>query len=123
MRRATVLVTVLLGLAALASCGHAQECLALPCPMPMALTISVAGANGVAAADVTVQVSGGTATTMHCRATCAVPGYAGTYDLAISAPGFQVARRTVVVRGELPDRCSCGTTSTEHVDVVLLAIA
>ena len=122
MRRATVLATVLLGLAALASCGHAQECLALPCPMPMALAISVAGANGVVA-DVTVQVSGGTATTMHCSATCAVPGYAGTYDLEISAPGFQVARRTVVVRGEPPDRCSCGTTITEHVDVVLLAIA
>jgi hypothetical protein len=91
--------------------------------MPMALTISVAGANGVPVADVTVQVSGGAATTWHCSTTCAVPGYAGTYELEISAPGFQVARRTVVVRGERPDRCSCGTTITEHVDVALLAIA
>jgi hypothetical protein len=50
-----------------------------------------------------------------------VIGYAGTYDLEVSAPGFEFALRTVTVRGLDPEGCGCATVFTERLEVVLVA--
>jgi PEGA domain-containing protein len=114
---AALLAVIALG-AVLASCGH---CLALPCPMPMALVINItAGAAGGPVSGAVVRVTGATVTTVPCNATCDVPGYGGTYNLEVEAPGFQTAHRTVTVDGTDPE-CGCPSTATRRLDIALVA--
>jgi hypothetical protein len=121
MRRAAILAPLLAVTAltvTLASCGH---CLALPCPMPMALRINItAGAAGGPVSGAVVRVTGAAITTIPCNATCDVPGYGGTYNLEVEAPGFQKAQRTVTVEGTDP-ACGCPSTATRRVDIALVA--
>jgi hypothetical protein len=121
MTRAATLAPLLAATAlgmAVASCGH---CLALPCPMPMALFINItAGATGGPVSGALVRVTGATLITVPCDATCAVPGYGGTYNLEVEAPGFQKAQRTVTVEGTDP-ACGCPSTTTRRLDIALVA--
>jgi hypothetical protein len=121
MRRAATLAALLAVTAlgsALASCGR---CLALPCPMPMALVINItAGGGGGPVSGALVRVTGATMTTIPCNATCDVPGYGGTYNLEVEAPGFQKAQRTVTVEGTDP-ACGCPSTATRRLDIALVA--
>ena len=91
----------------------------------MALTITLTNAaTGGTVQGAVVQIAGpmtGTAPCGGSPTTCAVSGYAGTYNLDISAPGFQNAKRTVTVEGSAPAACGCATTTTAHVDVALIA--
>jgi hypothetical protein len=47
-------------------------------------------------------------------------GPPGTYQLEISAPGYQSARRQLVVPGSTP-ACGCTTVSMQRVTVALAA--
>jgi hypothetical protein len=56
---------------------------------------------------------------MPCSFPCFEPGYAGTYELDVEAPGFQTVHRTVRVDGTTPE-CGCPTVVAEHVSVALV---
>lgn len=113
-----------LGMAA-AACGGggSSDCLLLPCAIPLAVSLDVSSSTGEAVTGVVVQVSGATNGTNPCNigptvSTCYVMGTAGTYELAVVAPGFQTARRTVTVSGTAP-QCGCPTAVTQHLLIVL----
>jgi hypothetical protein len=50
-----------------------------------------------------------------------VIGDAGTYNLAVAAPGFQSVMRTVVVPGDAPSGCGCPSIDTQHITITLAA--
>ena len=69
----------------------------------------------------TVAVSGVATTTVPCDASCFIPGYAGSYTLTATAPGYQTVKQTVVVQGSSP-ACGCATVQTKQVSLVLAPI-
>jgi hypothetical protein len=124
--RATLIVSALaLGFG---SCGHGEpECLALPCAIPLAIQMSVTSGRGGPVADVAVTISGAVTGAASCNTdptatVCYVAGVAGTYELEITARGFQTSRRTVTVSGTTPE-CGCPAATTVRLDVVLDPVA
>lgn len=114
---ATAVLQSLIMLGALAACGG--DCVAVPCPLPLAISLTVSSANpGVALVAATVDVTGAELTTFSCSATCPIFGYAGTYDITVSAAGFGTAHQSVQVRGSNPP-CGCATTVSEKVTTEL----
>jgi hypothetical protein len=113
-----------LSAAALGACGFSEEgaCIAPPCPVPLAIEARVTAEDGGPVTGVVARTVGSTNT---CQAEvnfaiCVVVGYSGTYDLEITADGFEPAHRTVTVAGEpAPRPCACPTVSTAHLDVTL----
>jgi hypothetical protein len=72
-----------------------------------------------------VEVSGAVIATILCSSqtdttVCAVPGYAGKYNLEVGAAGFQTTQRGVTVQDTTP-ACGCATVATEHLSVALVA--
>ncbi len=117
--------TVLAGWATLGltSCGESHACLAQPCPMPVAVELSITSRGGGPVSGAAIQVTGPTTTTLTCNGgaagnTCGVPGLAGTYQLEVTAAGYEPTRRSVAVAGTTPE-CSCPQVQTAHVDLVL----
>ena len=51
---------------------------------------------------------------------CMVPGSARTYDVRITAPGYQPATQSIVVTGHSVD-CGCGGVDTRMVTIALTA--
>jgi hypothetical protein len=103
----------------LSSAGCRQECLALPCALPIALEVTVTAAgSGSGVTGASLEITGAESTTLPCDSSCMVPGYAGTYVLNVTAPGYQPAARTVVVQGSSPS-CGCGSVQREQVSIVL----
>ena len=101
----------------LAACH--QECVAHPCPLPIALEVVVAAAtSGAGVSGASVVVTGAASVTQSCDSSCIIPGYAGSYTLMVTAPGYQPAESTVVVQGSNPG-CGCASARTEHVSFVL----
>ena len=99
------------------SCG--QECLTPPCLIPMALDVLVLSAStGKTVSGASVAVSEPVTTTVPCDSNCIIPGYAGTYHLTATAPGYQSMQRTVEVQGA-NRRCGCASAQTEQVRFVL----
>jgi hypothetical protein len=111
-----------LGLASLAvalsSCGG--HCLEPPCPPPIAITVSVTSTAGVPPLGAVASITGAATETTPCSSTCYVVGGAGTYIVEVSAPGFQTARRTVIVAGNNPKDCECATAVAQHLDLALV---
>jgi hypothetical protein len=118
------LAVVVLGMA-LVSCR--EECI-MSCPLPVAVIVHVtAGAAAGPVDGAFVRVSGPPAGTASCVAetlasVCFVPGYAGSYDLEVGAPGFQTTRRTVAVQGTPQERCRCAVSDTVRIDVSLVRL-
>ncbi|MFI5183340.1 MAG: hypothetical protein ACHQNV_02995 [Vicinamibacteria bacterium] len=104
---------------ALASCG--EDCGAILCPVDIAVIIDVraAGTGGsVPGAFVLASSSATGSELVPCILECVVFGPDGTYNLEVGAPGFQTARRSVMVRGTR--HCECRIVATERLDVVLV---
>jgi hypothetical protein len=107
----------------LVACGGGADCVTLPCPQPVAISLTIASTvagGGVPVA--TVDVSGAVRTSFSCSATCSIAGSAGTYQIAVSAPGFAPVERSVQVRGTNPP-CGCATTVIQNVTITLSASA
>jgi hypothetical protein len=104
------------------ACGGG-ECLMPPCPLPLAITLTVAdSASGAPVPGASLAVSGVMSTQLPCSAACSVGGYAGTYYLDLTAPGYRPAHRQVAVAGTSP-RCGCPSTETQHVAIALPRVA
>ena len=108
-----------------AGCGHATQpdCVAVPCPIPMAIMLSVTSQAGGSVPGLTVTISGSASGAAQCTAgasvtSCAVLGTAGTYNLFLSAAGFQDQSLSVVVPGSTP-ACGCPTVQALQVSAVL----
>jgi hypothetical protein len=110
-------------LLALSACIK-TDCVTVPCLLPQAVTVTVSNAaSGGAVPNAVVQITGALSGTAPCNGTpttCHINGYAGTYSLAVSAPGFQSATRDVTVVGvERTDECHCPAVETAQVSVTL----
>jgi hypothetical protein len=101
----------------LTACG--QECLVPPCRLPIAIAAVVTSTSGGAVSGAEVAVSGAVTTTVPCDSQCSIPGYAGSYTLTASAPGYQSLQRTVLVQGSSSPLCGCASAHTEQVSFVL----
>jgi hypothetical protein len=108
--------------ATLSACGGSDiSCVPPPCAYPIALNITLTSASsGATVKDAVVQFTGPNLGSEPCVGSCSVPGYAGTYNLDITAPGFQAAKRSVTVTGSTAAACGCTTTNTVHLDVALV---
>ena len=118
-------LAILAGLVWLTACRHPTEsdCVHVPCPLPSAIMLTVTSAAGGPVPDLTLTVAGSVSSTGPCSvgpsaASCFVLGTAGTYDLQLTAPGFQNKTLSVTVAGTSP-ACGCPSVQTQHVDVVL----
>ena len=88
-------------------------------PLPTALTVELTSASsGAAVNGASIAVSGAVTATVPCDASCTIGGYAGTYTLVVTAPGYQSAERTVLVQGSSP-ACGCASTQTEELSFML----
>jgi hypothetical protein len=105
------------------ACGG-TECLSVPCPQPHALEITVtAGATGAPIPAASIAVSGAATGGGPCQnAKCDVMGVAGTYEVDISAPGYQTVHRQVVVPGTVGAACGCPTAETQRLTVALPSV-
>jgi hypothetical protein len=101
----------------LTACG--QECLVPPCPLPIAITAVVTSGSGGAVSGAALAVSGAVTTTVPCDSQCSIPGYAGSYTLTASAPGYQSLQKTILVQGSSSPLCGCASAQTEQVSFVL----
>jgi len=107
-----------------AACDHENEpdCRPLPCPLPIAITVTVTSSAGGPVSGLSVAVSGAVTGSGFCRVdaaatVCMVPGGPGTYNLRLTAPGFQENTVSVTV----PDNTQpCGCTVGQHQDVAVI---
>ncbi len=103
--------------------GSQPDCVIPPCVLPTAIVVTVTSDAGRAIPGLTLTLLGAMSGSAQCTvdasaSTCYVPGMAGTYDLALAAPGFQSKRVTVVVSGSSP-ACKCPIVETQQTRVVL----
>jgi hypothetical protein len=118
--RALAILALLVGISA----GCTQpDCIMPPCPMPIAIRVTVTSAAGGPVPGLTMTVSGSVSSSGPCAtgesaSSCFEPGVPGTYNLRLTAPGFQDATLRVVVPGTTPE-CGCPTVQTQQVSVVL----
>jgi hypothetical protein len=112
-----------LALAALAfgatRCGTCEH---PPCPLPTALIVFITSVSGDPIISGSVQATGMT-TPMACHFgsqanMCQLLGAAGTYEVNVTAPGYQAATQRIVVTGHDAD-CGCGTVDTRMVTIAL----
>ena len=119
------LVGLALAISVSVGCDHSTEpdCFALPsCAMPIAITLTATSSAGGPVAGLTVAVSGAFTGSGFCRVdaaatVCSIPGGPGTYDLRLTAPGFQDNTVSVTV----PDNTQpCGCTVGKHQDLTVV---
>ncbi len=108
-----------------AGCNHQTQpdCVRPPCPLPTAITLSVTSAAGGPVPGLTLTLSGAVSGSGQCTGgasatSCMVLGMPGTYNLQLTAAGFQDRTLTVVVPGSTP-ACGCSSAQTQQVSVVL----
>ena len=106
----------------LSTAGCSDECLHPPCPLPIALEVVVTSASsGKPVPGASLDITGAISSTVPCDSSCRVGGYADSYTLNVTAPGFQPAARTVVVRGTSTS-CGCPSAQTQQVSFALTPI-
>jgi hypothetical protein len=124
-RRGRQVASVVLLVCAGIGCSRGTEpdCQIPPCPVPMAIVLSVTSAAGGPAADVTMTVSGAASGSGPCSpgdsaTLCIVTGMPGTYNVRLTAPGFEGKALSVTVEGSSPP-CGCTSVQTQRLSVVL----
>jgi len=97
----------------------------VPCLPPTAINIFVTSTSGEPITGALAEATGiGTAIPCHLGSQanmCQVLGGAKTYDVRVTAPGYQPATQTIVVTGRSAD-CGCGTVDTRTVTIALTAV-
>ena len=119
--RLCTFVSALLLLAGSCSGG---ECLTPPCPLPVALNLTLtSAATGMTVSNASIVVTVGAKYSDRCDGgVCFVTGYAGTYEIEISAPGYENTHRRVVVKGDNNNpSCGCAAVNTQRLVVALLS--
>lgn len=116
--RVAALATVVL------SCSSTQEvCVTPPCAPPIAVIVTVTSSASTPLGGGAFVLAPGYVSPIACNgtptATCYVPGFPGTYELDIGAPGFATVHRNVAVRGTDGGTCGCTQMATEHLEVAL----
>lgn len=104
-----------------ARCGTCEH---PPCPLPTALIVFITSSSGEPIISGSIQATGMTAP-MACHFgsqanMCMVLGAAGTYEVSVTAPGYQAATQSFVVGGH-DANCGCGTVDTRMVTIPLTA--
>lgn len=118
-RRTSLAVLILSATA----CGDEGQCIIPPCAPALAIEVTVTvEPTGAPATGAFMAVTGAVTGGGPCSdAKCVVLGGAGTYDLDVSAPGYQTVHRRVVVPGANPD-CGCPIVETQRLTVALPVI-
>jgi hypothetical protein len=98
-------------------------CLNLPCAPTFAIALTVKNGEGQFVTGASVQFTGPQQGTQPCAGSCYLDGGAGTYQLTVSAAGFQTVARSVTVVGALAKRCSCPSVTTQTVNITMVAAA
>ena len=119
--RASVLLAALalaLGASRCGTCEHP------PCPVPTALIVFITSLSGEPIISGSIQATGMTAP-MACHFgsqanMCMVLGEAGTYQVNVTAAGYEATTESFVVTGHEAD-CGCGTVDTRMVTIALAA--
>ena len=125
MRRRRELVAPRLGAVLLmlgaGACGGEAVCLALPCALPVAVRLTVRdsqSASPITGASITF--TGPSSGSGQCSdATCMVSGGPGTYEIDVSAPGYQPVHQEVRVTGTASTGCGCDAVETQQLAVAL----
>ncbi len=99
------------------------DCIHPPCPEPVAIQLTVTSSTGgpvpgLALAFTGAASGGGPCNVDDTASHCSVPGTAGTYNLQLTATGFQPKTFSVVVTGTTPE-CGCPTVDVQPLNVVL----
>jgi hypothetical protein len=126
MRRQLIRFAVVAVVAGACSDGGGDDlaaCIIPPCAVPSAVLVRVtSSATGDALPSAMVTETKPGSGTFPCTlapgATCPVLGSYGTYELDVSAPGYQTAHRSVVVTGSTPP-CGCPRVDTQQIAVAL----
>jgi hypothetical protein len=65
-----------------------------------------------------VDITGAEQSSLSCSTTCQISGLPGTYHIAVTAPGYAPAERSIEVRGTKPP-CGCASSDTQSVTIAL----
>ena len=113
-----------------AGCGRITQpdCVALPatsaCAPPVAITVTATSAAGGPVPGLTYTSSGALSNSGPCQpagttTVCTIFGGQGTYNVLLTAPGFQDNTLSVTVTGTMP-QCGCPIIQTQQASVVLI---
>jgi hypothetical protein len=105
--------------ATLYGCGG--ECVQPPCALPTAIRVTVTSSSTGTPIDDAVLLVGGYPVIHRGPGSYVVQGAGGTYDVTVSAPGFEPFHRTVTVPGT-GSGCGCGGVTTQDLDVALIPL-
>lgn len=97
------------------------DCIPPPCPVPIAIVARVTSSTGGPVPNLTL-TSGRVSSSCGVDASassCIVIGYSGTYNLRLTAPGFEEKTLGLTVQGSPAPPCGCPSVQRQDVDVIL----
>jgi hypothetical protein len=122
-RRELAAVLLLAGACSGYNCGAEPDCILPPCVPRTAIVLRVTSVTGDPVADLSMTVSGavigsGSCSVEGAATVCGLVGPSGTYNIRLTAPGFQERTLGVTVAGSTPP-CGCPIIETQQLDVSL----
>jgi hypothetical protein len=111
----------------LVACSSDADCILLPCVPPEAATVSVTASNAPdGIAGLVATTTGAVTSTGPCDqapvSVCHIPGGPGTYQVQLSAPGYQSAQLTLTITGTEAGCNTCGRVDRQDVQVELVPV-
>jgi hypothetical protein len=109
----------------LVACSGDADCILLPCVPPEAATVFVTASNAPAGIPgLVATITGAVSSTEPCDqaqvSVCHIPGGPGTYQVQLSAPGYQSAQLTLTITGTEAGCNTCGRVDRQDVQVVMV---